>query len=48
MMQRIFLLIINGRPGRYSQVLKTKDISPDGSDYIFAGAGDPGGRILSW
>src|SRR5229473_2028085 len=47
MMQRIFLLIITGALAAHSQVLKTKDISPDGSDYIFTGACDPGGRILS-
>ena len=47
MIQRIFLLIIAGALVAHGQVLKTQDISPDASDYVFANAGDPGGRINS-
>jgi hypothetical protein len=47
MMQRIYVLVIGGTLAVHGQVLKTKDISSDGSTYIFTGAGDPGGRIKS-
>ena len=47
MIPRIALLIIAGTLVAHGQVLKTQDISPDASDYIFANAGDPGGRVNS-
>src|SRR5579871_891616 len=46
-MRRISLLMICGALAAHGQVLKTKDISPDGSNYLYTGAGDPGGRINS-
>jgi hypothetical protein len=47
MIQRICLLIIGGALAAHGQVLKTQDISPDGSNFVFAGPSDPGGRIKS-
>jgi hypothetical protein len=46
-MRKICVLALAGALAAYSQLLKTQDISPDGSDYVSSGGNFPGGRIMS-